>query len=665
MNQGHPGSGKPAVGLPADGAPVPGTGQSLEEVHGTVPVAHAGLWRRLFAFFGPAYLVSVGYMDPGNWATDIEGGSKFRYELLWILLLSNLLAILLQTLAARLGIVSGRDLAQSCRESYSRPVNLALWILCEIAIAATDLAEVLGTAISLQILFGLHPLYGVLLTAFDTLLLLGVQRLGIRVLEAIILTLVATIGVCFLIEIALARPVWTEVLGGLLPPLTGASPFLFSSGEALYVAIGILGATVMPHNLYLHSALVQTRRIERTPRGIRHACRYNLLDSVLALNLAFVVNAAILIMAATTFHGQPDTGQEIDLLEAPQLLYRVLGTQLAPVAFAVALLASGQSSTLTGTLAGQVVMEGFLHLRLRPWVRRLLTRLVAIVPAVMIIALRKPDAQGRALMDLLVFSQVLLSLQLPFAVVPLLQFTNQPLRMRAFASPRWLRVLGWVAAAIIIGLNALLLPGQIGGWVEAAGPYGLWVELTVLPVVAGCGLLLLWLIVSPWLTGPAVPAAVEAAAQATAREVADKIPEPLYRRIGVALDNSPRDAVTLRHAAALARGHGAELVLVHVVEGVGGQFHGQDAADQERQGDQAYLEQLAEALREKGLRARPVLRFGKPAQELARAAADEGLDLMVLGSHGHGVVADALFGETTGAVRHAVRIPVLTVREPG
>jgi manganese transport protein len=323
-------------------------------------------------------------------------------------------------------------------------------------------------------------------------------------------------------------------------------------------------------------------------------------------------------------------------------------------------LASGQSSTLTGTLAGQVVMEGFLHLRLRPWVRRLLTRLLAIVPAVAVIAV----AGSGALTDLLVFSQVILSLQLPFAVVPLVQFTSQPLRMRAFVSAGWLRVLGWAAAAIIIGLNTQLMVGQIGDWIEAAGPYAPWVVWTVVPAASACGLLLLWLIVSPWLGGPAAPPEVEAVARVAAREVAEKIPEPLYRRIGVALDNSPRDAITLRHAAALARGHGAELVLVHVVEGVGGQFHGQDAADQERLGDQAYLEQLAVALREKGLVARPVLRFGNPAQELARAAADEGLDLMVLGSHGHGVVADRLFGETSGAVRHAVRIPVLTVREP-
>jgi manganese transport protein len=634
--------------------------QSLEDVHRTVPVAHTGLWRRLFAFFGPAYLVSVGYMDPGNWATDIEGGSRFRYELLWILVLSNVLAVLLQTLAARLGIVTGRDLAQACRQSYPRPINLALWLLCEVAIAATDLAEILGTAIGLNLLFGLDFVYGVLLTALDTFVLLAVQRLGMRKMEAFILVLVGTIGVCLLIEIVLAQPQWGEVVGGLVPPLTTSQPFLFSSTEALYVAIGILGATVMPHNLYLHSALVQTRRIDRSEEGLRRACRYNLLDSLLALNVAFVINASILILAATTFHGQPMPEGGIDLQDAQQLLYRVLGTKVAPIAFAIALLASGQSSTLTGTLAGQVVMEGFVHLRLRPWVRRLLTRLVAIVPAVLVIVL----AGTKQITGLMVLSQVILSLQLPFAVVPLLQFTGRWSQMGKFASPGWLRALGWGAAVIIIALNVQLVVGKLGEWIADAGSWALVLELTLIPLTVGCGMLLVWLIISPLLASLRPPPEVVADAQATARVVAANLPEPLYRRIGVALDNGPQDAHTLRHAAGLARGHGAELVLIHVVEGVGGQFHGQEAADLERRGDQAYLEFLAEALRSQHLVVRPLLRFGTPAQELARVAAEEGLDLLVLGSHGHGIVGDRLFGETSGAVRHAVHIPVLTVREP-
>lgn len=636
---------------------------SLHEVHSSVRVTYQGKWQQLFAFLGPACLVSVGYMDPGNWATDLEGGARFNCELIWVLLVSNAIAIVLQTLSARLGIVSGQDLAQACRDSYPRPIGVALWILCEIAIAATDLAEVIGTAIALKLLFGLAPFYGVLLTALDTLLFLGLQRLGMRKLEAFILMLVATVAVCIFVEIGLAQPDWHAVIGGFLPPLRAAPPFLFSSPKALYIAIGILGATVMPHNLYLHSALVQSRQIERTPKGLRRACHYNLIDALLGLNLAFLVNASILILAAATFFQHPESWahlEEIELQDAPQLLHRLLGTQVAPIAFAIALLASGQSSTVTGTLAGQVVMEGFLHLRLRPWVRRLLTRLLAIIPALLVIMI----AGEAKLTSLLVFSQVILSLQLPFAVVPLLQFTGQPQRMGPFANPAWVKLLGWTAAVMIIGLNAALVHSQLSEWISEGGGQARWIQLIAIPIAAACTLLLLWLVASPWLLSPKGPPPVVATARATARNVAAALTEPLYRRIGVALDNLPEDALPLRHATALARGHRAELVLLHVVEGVGGQYHGEDAADRERLADQAYLEQLSETLRQQGIRARIVLRFGKPATELVRAVTDEGLDLLVLGSHGHGFVGDRLFGETSGAVRHAVQVPVLTVREP-
>jgi manganese transport protein len=649
---------RPDAAKPA--APPAGSGRSLEEVHRTVPVSYAGWWRRLFAFLGPAYLVSVGYMDPGNWATDLEGGARFNTELLWVLLLSNLMAVLLQTLAARLGIITGQDLAQACRDGYPRPVAVALWLLAEVAIAATDLAEVIGTAISLQLLFNLDLLYGVVITGLDTLVFLGIQRLGMRKMEAFILMLVGTVGACFLIEIILADPDWGEVAAGFIPPLNSTAPFLFSSDKALYVAIGILGATVMPHNLYLHSALVQSRQIEPTREGRRRACRYNLIDAVLALNLAFLVNASILILAAATFYRHPEVwqGVDIELQNAPELLHRVLGSNVARVAFAVALLAAGQSSTVTGTLAGQVVMEGFLHFRLRPAVRRLLTRSVAIVPALLTI-LYVGDA---AMTDLLVLSQVILSLQLPFAVVPLLQATGRRERMGEFASPVWVRVLGWLAAAIIIALNIQLVIAEMTDWVGTE-PWAVWV---VLPIALACGLLLLWLLASPWLLAHRPQPGVVVPAQMTAIDVAAALSEPLYRRIGVALDHRPSDTLPLRHAAGLARGPGAELVLIHVVEGVGGQFLGENAADRERIADQAYLEQLAEALRAQGLAAHAVLRFGQPARELSQAAADERLDLLVLGSHGHGVVGDRLFGETAGAVRHAVQIPVLTVREqPG
>jgi manganese transport protein len=645
----------------AVGTPVPKS-RSLDDVHNSVPVSYPGFAKRLFAFLGPAYLISVGYMDPGNWATDIEGGARFSYELVWILLMSNAMAILLQTLAARLGIVSGRDLAQACGESYSRPLAFTLWILCEIAIAACDLAEVIGTVIGLNLLFGIAPLIGLIITAFDTFVFLAIQRLGIRKTEAFIVMLVGTIGACFLLELALAKPEWKAVFGGFIPYLQSSPPFVFSSPQALYVAIGILGATVMPHNLYLHSALVQTRRIHESREGFRQACRYNLIDSVVALNLAFLVNAAILITAAAAFYRHPELWSakgEIQLQDAHELLHRVLGTRLAPIAFAIGLLAAGQSSTMTGTLAGQVVMEGFVNLRMRPWTRRLVTRLLAILPAVITVVV----FGANQMTNLLVLSQVILSLQLPFAVVPLLHFTRERARMGEFANPRWVQALGWITTAIIIALNAALLTSAIHDWIVSAGPRGIWIELFVVPVAFAVSLLLAWLIVRPWVIGYRVAQTAESAGRTTARDVAAHISEPIYRRIGVALDHSPSDRIALEHAAALARHHQAELILIHVVDGVGGQLHGSESRDLERQGDQAYLEQLARTLRQSGASARGVLRFGHPARELSRTVTDEKIDLLVLGSHGHGKIGDWLFGETAGTVRHAVQIPVLAVRE--
>jgi manganese transport protein len=644
----------PAVALTKPDGSSASAPPSLEDVHSTVSVEYPRFWRRLFAFLGPAYLVSVGYMDPGNWGTDIEGGAKFGYELLWVLLMSNVMAVLLQALAARLGIITGRDLAQACRETYSRPLGAVLWILCEIAVAACDLAEVIGTVVGLQLLFGLEPIYGLFLTLLDTFLFLAIQRLGIRKMEAFILVLVLTIAACFVIEIVLAQPDWGNVAGGLLPPLTTSAPFVFSSTEALKVAVAILGATVMPHNLYLHSALVQTRRIPPTPSGRQQACWYNFIDSAVALNGAFFVNAAILIVAASTFYPNPP-----DQLQDAHKMLHVLGS-FAPIAFAVALLASGQSSTLTGTLAGQVVMEGFVNFRIRPWVRRLVTRSLAIVPAVVVIWLTGESS----MMDLLILSQVILSFQLPFAVVPLLQITSDPKRMGQFANALWVKVIGWLATAIIISLNAYLVSDQIGEWIEDLAENAFWLQMTVVPLAAGCGLLLLWLIVRPWVVVFQQVPAVAPGARHEALLVTQDLTGPLYRRIGVGVDRSARDSITLRHAVALARGYGAELLLIHVVEGLGGQFHGEAAADLERQGDQAYLEQLADSLRQTGLRVRGLLCFGDPAQEISKAASQEHLDLLVLGSHGHGFLGDRLFGETTGTVQHAVHIPVLAVREP-
>ncbi len=363
--------------MTTDQAPPPRIGVSLEEVHGSVALPKSR-WRRMLAFAGPAFLISVGYMDPGNWGTDLEAGSKYGYRLIWVLLMSNLMAILLQSLASRLGVVTGRDLAQACRENYPRRTSVALWVLCEIAIASCDLAEVIGTIIALKLLFGLPYLGGLAIAATDTLLLLAMQKRGMRLLELLTLMLIGVIGVSFFVQIVWAQPAWGEVIRGFLPGLPPEK-----TGESLYVAIGILGATVMPHNLYLHSALVQTRAFRPTPEGKSEALKYNLFDSAIALNGAFLVNAAILIVSGAKFDGQ-----EVDSLQkAHELLEGVLGTALAPILFAVALLASGQSSTFTGTLAGQVVMEGFISLRLRPWVRRLLSRSLALLPALFVVVL--------------------------------------------------------------------------------------------------------------------------------------------------------------------------------------------------------------------------------------------------------------------------------------
>jgi manganese transport protein len=421
---------------------------SLPEVNATITVPKSfGFWRKLLAFSGPGYLVAVGYMDPGNWATDLAGGSAFGYSLLAVILLSNLMAILLQSLCARLGIVTGRDLAQACRDHYSRPVAVALWVLCEIAICACDLAEVIGSAIALNLLFKIPLVWGVCITAFDVLAVMYLQNKGFRYIEALVITLILVIGGCFLFEIIASRPELGAVLGGFVPKLE-----IIRNPEMLYVAIGILGATVMPHNLYLHSSIVQTRKYEQTPEGRREAIKFATLDSTIALMFALFINAAILIVSAAAFHtrGQHDVAE---IQDAYKLLSPTLGVTGAGVLFAVALLASGQNSTLTGTLAGQIVMEGFLNIRLRPWLRRLITRLIAIVPAVVVTMMYGESGTAR----LLVFSQVVLSLQLSFAVIPLILFTSSRRKMGEFVIPAWMKWLAWLTAGIIVALNVKYL----------------------------------------------------------------------------------------------------------------------------------------------------------------------------------------------------------------
>jgi manganese transport protein len=448
----------PAVAPPGPPGPEPGwrrvrVAPSLSEVYRTVPVSGLAWWRKILAFAGPGYLVAVGYMDPGNWATDLAGGSAFGYTLLTVILMSNLMAVLLQGLSSKLGIVTGRDLAQACRDHYSPGVNFALWVLCEIAIAACDLAEVIGSAIALNLLFGIPLPWGVAITALDVLLVLYLQNKGFRLLEALVVTLVATVGACFLFEILRAKPDVGGIARGFLP-----NPEILKNPAMLYVAIGILGATVMPHNLYLHSSIVQTRQYEETPTGRREAVRYAFIDSTIALSFALFINAAILIVAAATFHttGRTDVAE---IQDAYKLLTPLLGAGASTV-FALALLASGQNSTLTGTLAGQIVMEGFLNIRLRPWLRRLITRAIAIVPAAVTAILY--GEHGTA--QLLIFSQVILSLQLSFAVFPLVMFTSDRRKMGDFVNPTWLKALAYLVATIIASLNGWLLVQTFRGW---------------------------------------------------------------------------------------------------------------------------------------------------------------------------------------------------------
>jgi manganese transport protein len=629
---------------------------SLEEIHSSVPIPQQSRWRRFLAFSGPAFLISVGYMDPGNWATDLEAGSKYGYVLLWVLLLSNFMALLLQSLSARLGIVTGRDLAQTCRANYPRPAVIALWILCEIAIIACDLAEVIGTIIALKLLFNLPYAWGLAIAAADTFLLLALQRRGVRVLELVTLGLIAIIAGSFLIEICLAHHDWWAMLQGFIPGLDTSSRARFTG--SLYVAIGMLGATVMPHNLYLHSALVQTRDFPHTPAGKRQACKYNLMDSLIALNGAFFVNAAILVMSVATFYVHQ---KEVESLQEAHRLLGTLWSGLAGGLFAVALLASGQSSTMTGTLAGQVVMEGFVRLRLRPWVRRLVTRSLAIIPAMMVIAFAESQAESANavdswLLELIILSQVVLSFQLPFAIVPLVQWTADSGRMGEFASRGWLKVLAWACAVVVVGLNATLIVLQMSKWGEAITENGgnpLWMY------VIGSALSVVLLGFLAWVT--IYPFWMRREEKLERPASAPELPAIAYQRIGVAVELEGTDDAVLVQAAALARAHSAELIAVHVVEGAPAAVLGAGAADQEARDDRRLLTDLAEHLRADGLNAIGVLGFGDPAEELIRIVKEQRLDLLVVGSHGHRFLADLALGRTVSPVLHRLTIPVLVV----
>lgn len=613
-------------------------------MHESVRTDHLSLWRRIFAFSGPAYLVSVGYMDPGNWAADLDGGAHFGYALLWVLVMSNGMAIMLQTLCARLGIVTGRDLAQACRESYPRGVNLALWFLCEIAIVACDLAEVLGAAIALNLLFHIPLLLGVLLTALDTLLLLGMQKLGVRYLEAFVLGLIGVIACCFAAELFMAKPEVMGILGGLVPTINSRS---------LYTAIAMLGATVMPHNLYLHSALVQTRRIGRSMEDKRAACKWNLVDCAVALNGALFINAAILILAAAVFYRAHQGVSEIQ--QAYLLLTPLMGTVVASRLFGVALFASGQSSTLTGTLAGQIIMEGFLNIRVRPWLRRLVTRSLAIVPAFAVIWISGSQGTFR----LLLLSQVVLNLQLPFAIIPLLHFTNDPQRMGPFASGWKLRTAGWTTAAIVVGLNLWLATQTIVDWASNSGQWAPVVWTVSVAVTGGLLGLLAWITISPYRR----QAASRTATLGLEARTADLVVPHTYQRILVPVDHSSLDRLALSHAAALAAKNHGRIFLLHVEEGVTSQLYGQDSSTAEVEAGRAYLDSLVHSLSAMDIDVEIAVRHGSnPKREIVRYAREIQPDLLVMGAHGHGGLMDLIFGNTINPVRHALNIPILVVR---
>jgi manganese transport protein len=617
------------------------TDKSLSEVHNTIDTTTPKKkWRKLFSFLGPAYLVSVGYMDPGNWATDLAGGSKYGYALIWVLLMSNLMALLLQGLSARLGIVRGRDLAQANRETYPRAINFILYILAEVAIAACDLAEVLGMALGIQLLTGLPLVWGVSFTVLDTFLLLYLQKLGMRKMEAFIIALVAVIFIAFFVEMMLAKPVLGEVVKGFIPS--------FPDKDALYIAIGIIGATVMPHNLYLHSALVQSRKIERTDAGIKQAIKFNRIDTTIALNLAFFVNAGILILAGAIFY-KTGNSQVAEIKEAHRLLPSFLGNA-APILFAVALIAAGQSSTVTGTLAGQIIMEGYLSLRINPMLRRLITRLVAIIPALIVIII-----YGESKIDaLLVMSQVILSLQLGFAIIPLIYFVSDKKTMGKFAIKPIVQIAAIAIATVLVYLNIKMLVNEVLPFFEAEV---LMPKILVTAVGIFFGAVLVYISIFPFVQKKKKDNSIEIH---NTLEILPALSTPVYTNIAVALDFSTDDHKMLSYAIGQGK-LDANYLLIHIVESASAKLHGEESDDFETKKDKAQLESYASQLVEKGFKASAELGFKDRVKEIVRIVHEKNADLLVIGAHGHRGVKDILYGQTINAVRHELKIPVLVV----
>jgi len=617
--------------------------ESLGEVHSSVTTDGKKGWRKLLSFLGPAYLVSVGYMDPGNWATDLAGGSQFGYQLIWVLLMSNLIALLLQSLSVRLGVVQGLDLAQASRNAYPNWANFPLFILAQIAIVACDLAEIIGMAIGLNLLFGLPMIWGVSITILDTVLLLFLLNKGMQVMESFILSMVFIVGLSFLVEMFIIEPEMKDVIAGLEPSML--------SGDALYIAIGILGATVMPHNLYLHSSLVQTRKIERTSKGIKESLKYNLIDTSIALNLAFFVNASILILAATAFH-KNGYFAVAEIQDAHKLLDNIFGS-LAPALFAIALIAAGQSSTVTGTLAGQIIMEGHIKLRIQPWLRRLLTRLLAIIPAFFTILYFGEGALG----ELLILSQVVLSLQLGFAVIPLIHFTSDKKKMGEFAIKPWVKVLAWLSAIIIVSLNIKLVYEEIFSWMNTNNSW--WLYIIIVPVVLAVIALLFYVSFHPlFKTQTTAPSNVP---HGKALEI-PSVENVSYNAIGIPVDFSKNDKATIEHAL-MQGGKNATYFLIHIVETAGARYHGDRVMDFETKSDADNLDVYRLNLEKLGYNAQIRIGYGNAARAISRLAIDNHLDLLVMGAHGHQTMKDMIFGTTVNAVRHRVKIPILIVRK--
>lgn len=619
--------------------------ESLSEVHASVDISQKkGVFKKFFAFLGPAYLISVGYMDPGNWATDLAGGSKYGYQLIWVLLMSNLIALLLQSLSARLGIVRGRDLAQASRETYPKYVNFYLYFLAEIAIAACDLAEVLGMAIGLQLLFDLPLMMGVIISVLDTFILLFLINFGIRKMEAFIIALVAMVGFSFFAEMIFAQPQLGEVVKGFVPSLPDS--------DALYIAIGIIGATVMPHNLYLHSALVQTRKIGTLQTDIKRAIKFNFIDSAIALNLAFFVNAAILILAATAFY-QNGLFEIAEIQDAHRLLEPMLGNKWAPILFAVALIAAGQSSTITGTLAGQIIMEGYLNLRIQPWVRRIITRALAVVPSLLAIYYMGESATGK----LLILSQVILSMQLGFAIIPLIHFVSDKQKMGSFVIGIKVKVLAWISAGIIVSLNIKLVMEEVMSLLESYPDYKFIILVTVIPVIILSVGVLLYVTFLPLITKITHH---HTSTPHGSGKLAPVITRQQYTRIAITVDFSDSDNAALSQAVLQAQKN-TKLILIHIVETAGALVLGEEIKDHESTSDIKQLEKYKKHLMELGYEVETALGFGNPKKQIPIIVNQKQAELLIMATHGHKGLNDFLFGTTLDKVRHNIKVPVLIV----